>query len=479
MVASASQVIEKSFDPARLRTLFDAQRAAYNTAPYPSLKARRATIARLRKAVVAREDDYLAAVTADFGNRSGPESMITELMTFVETARYASRNLRRWMKPSHRDSGLLMAGTRSQVVYQPLGVVGILAPWNYPFLMVMRPLVYALAAGNRAMIKPSEITPRSAEFMRELIEDTFAPEEVAVVTGEADLAAAFTQLPFDHMLFTGSTEVGRHVMRAAAENLTPVTLELGGKSPTVIAADANLTMAAERICFAKSINAGQTCVAPDYVLVPHHMEEEFVAKLKTAYTRMFPESHANEDYTSIVNQRMYERQRQMLDDAAAKGGTIVELGGPSCDTSRRHPLTILTNVSNDMMALTEEIFGPLLPIVHYDSEDEVIDCINARPRRLALNVFTKDKAFQQRMITETHSGGLSFNDAVTYLGVDDLPFGGVGASGMGRYLGEEGFITFSNAKAVFRRPTMFNSSKTLHAPYGGTAYRLVRKLFFR
>lgn len=467
-------------DPHReLTTLFQAQREAFAQAPFTSLAQRRAMLRRLLKAVVARTDEYTTAVNADFGNRHADETVISELLTFAESVRYARAKVRRWMKHERRSAGFLMAGNRCEVHHQPLGVVGIMAPWNYPFLMVMRPLVCALAAGNRVLVKPSEITPRTAAFLTSLFEEVFPDGEVRAVNGDARLAAAFSALPFDHILFTGSTEVGRHVMRAAAENLTPVTLELGGKSPTLIGPDANIAKAARRISFGKAINAGQTCVAPDYVLVPRAAATELEQELASSFDAMFPDVAHNDHYTSIVDDRQHARLQALLEDARSKGASVTVVGGEQDGGVRKFPLTLINNVTHDMRVMQEEIFGPLLPLVPYDDVNEAIEYIKARPRALSLMLFTHDKSLKHRVVNETHSGAVSVNDALTYVAVDDLPFGGVGASGMGKYMGREGFLTFSHSKTVFVRPTLFNSARLLYAPYGTTVLRWLRALILR
>jgi coniferyl-aldehyde dehydrogenase len=480
MLAESAQVIDRKGDGRNLQALFESQRRAFAAQPYPSLRQRKDNLTRLLRAVAQRSDEYTAAVSADFGNRHPDETVVTELLTFAESARYARRRLRGWMARERRAAGLLMAGNRCEVFQQPLGVVGIMAPWNYPFLMVMRPLVCALAAGNRVLVKPSEITPRTAAFLQSLFETVFPDGEVIAVNGDATVAAAFSALPFDHLLFTGSTAVGRHVMRAAADNLTPVTLELGGKSPSFVATDANLKVAAERIAFGKSVNAGQTCVAPDYVLVPRENEALLVEAIVAAFARMFPDAVHDDHYTSVVNDRSFDRMKALLDDAQAQGAQIITAGGGAPEPgSRKLPLTLVRGVTPAMKLMQDEIFGPILPIVPYDSHDEAVAFILARPHPLCLNLFTSDRRLVDRVVRETHSGALSVNDSLTYVAVDDLPFGGVGESGMGKYMGREGFLTFSHGKTVFRRPTLFNSARLLHAPYGSRMLGLLRALMLR
>jgi len=385
------------------------------------------------------------------------------------------------MKPSRRGTSLLMATTRAMVYYQPLGVVGIVSPWNYSIALSAGPLVFALAAGNRVMVKMSEATPRVGELMRHVLSEAFEEHHVAVVLGAADVSREFTRLPLDHLLFTGGSETGRLVMKEAASNLTPVTLELGGKSPTLIADEVPMDMAAERIAFGKALNAGQTCVAPDYVLCPRSRVDEFIDAFAGALERMYPGLVRSQDYTAVVNDRHLRRMREYLDDARARGAQVVELnpGGLSPEAgSRKLPLYILRDVSADMRVMQEEIFGPILPVVAYDHLQEAIDFINARPRPLALNLFDNNAQRRAQVLAETHAGGVCINDAISHFIAEDLPFGGVGESGMGHYHGYEGYLTFSHKKAVFSRPRI-NTAKVLYAPHGSWLQRIVYALYLR
>ncbi len=465
-----------------LGEIFSQQKQAVEDNPPPSLRQRKEHLDKLTHALTEYLDEFVEAISADFGHRAAAETLSAEIMVSLEGVRYARKRLAGWMHPRRARVGLLMASTRAATVYQPKGVVGIISPWNYPLFLVMGPLTYALAAGNRVMIKPSEFTPATSTLLSLVIGELFDDDHVAVVTGHSDVGIAFSQLPFDHLLFTGSTGVGRHVMRAAAENLTPVTLELGGKSPTVIDRDVDLDMAAERICFGKMLNAGQTCTAPDYVLCPRDRQRGFIAAMRKVNARMYPSIANNDDYTAIVNDMHYERLHGLLHDARTKEARITELNPASeklGHTARKMPLYLLQDVHDDMRVMQEEIFGPLLPIVDCDSIDEAIAYINARERPLALNLFTTDKHAIARVTERTHSGGLLINDAVMHVAIDDLPFGGTGSSGMGRYQGREGFETFSNARAVYRRPVWFNSARTLYPPYGGRLQSLLQKFFLR
>jgi coniferyl-aldehyde dehydrogenase len=479
MAAEPTDIAEQQ-EIARMRRLFDTQRAAFMAAPMPDLAARRADLKRLKEVLIANRERFVVTLSADFGGRAGPETM-AEILVVVHHINYCLRRLKRWMKPQRRGTSLLMATTKAMVYFQPLGVVGVVAPWNYTIALSAGPLVFALAAGNRVMIKMSETTPRTAELMRHVLSEAFEERQVAVVLGEAESAMEFTRLPFDHLLFTGGSEIGRHVMRAAAGNLTPVTLELGGKSPTLLSEDVPMGLAAERICFGKALNAGQTCVAPDYVLCPASRVDEFVDAFGAVLGRMYPGLVRNSDYSAVVNERHFKRIKGYVSDARARGAEVVELnpGGLSPEPgSHKLPLYLVKNATADMLVMKEEVFGPVLPIVAYNHLQEAIDFINARPRPLALNLFDFNEERRKRVLEETHAGGVCINDAVSQFIAEDLPFGGVGESGMGHYHGYEGFLTFSHKKAVFQRPRL-NTGKVLYAPHGGWLQRLLYRLFLR
>jgi coniferyl-aldehyde dehydrogenase len=482
MLAAQAEVIgTRSPELEHLDSLFDAQRAAFGRNPMPPAEERRQNLKLLRSALIAHKESIAEAVSNDFGHRAAFETMFAEILVAAEGIHYARRHVRRWMRPSRRKVGLLMKTTRARVHFQPKGVVGIIVPWNYPVQLAIAPLTYALAAGNRALIKMSEFTPRTAEVLTKMLGEIFPQDLVAVIEGEADIGAAFSSKPFDHIFFTGSTAVGKLVMQAAARNLTPVTLELGGKSPTIIGAGIPMARAAERICFGKALNAGQTCVAPDYVLLPESRRDEFVSAMTEAFARMYPNVADNPDYTSIVNDRQYERLTACLQDARSKGARVVPLGPAGEDlppAGRKIPLTLVLDVNDDMQVMQEEIFGPILPVLTYRSMGEALDFVNARPRPLALNYFDDDSEGRRKVLAATHSGGVCLNDAVMHVACDDIPFGGIGASGMGAYHGHEGFLTFSHAKAVLSRPA-FNSARAIYPPYGNAIQRLMMKFFLR
>jgi len=469
-------LVDQSAETKRLHALYASQRRAYDKLPMPDLEQRLQWLEALHEVIASHQQALVEAISADFGNRSADETLLAEVMPSLHGIRHAKRHLARWMKPSRRRVGLAFQPASAQVLYQPLGVVGIIVPWNYPLYLAIGPLIGALAAGNRALLKMSESAPATGRLLRDLLGQVFAEHEVAVVLGDVETGKQFTRLPFDHLLFTGSTEVGRQVMQSAAANLTPVTLELGGKSPAIVAADVPLEQAAERIAFGKTLNAGQTCVAPDYVLVPQQRLEAFVEAYRLAVQRFFPQLTDNPDYTSIINERQLLRLEGYLADARARGALLLPLFDEG--QGRRLPHHILLDVNDDMQVMQDEIFGPLLPVLPYASLDEAIAYVNARPRPLALYFFGYDRAEQQQVLERTHSGGVCLNDTLLHVAQDDLPFGGIGASGMGHYHGHEGFLTFSKAKAVFSKPR-FNAARLIYPPYGGRLQRLIRQLLVR
>ncbi|MDH0142240.1 coniferyl aldehyde dehydrogenase [Aquipseudomonas alcaligenes] len=476
MVADVAYLQQNQQQIEALEPLLAAQRAAYRANPMPSAEQRRAWLKALRELILSEKQALIEAVSRDFSNRAAEETLLAEIMPSLHGIDYASKHLGKWMKPSRRSVGLAFQPAAAKVVYQPLGVVGVIVPWNYPLYLAFGPLIGALAAGNRVMIKMSESTPATSQLVKELLARIFPEDMVAVVLGEAEVGQAFSRLPFDHLLFTGATSIGKHVMRAAAENLVPVTLELGGKSPAIVSADVPLADAAERIAFGKTMNAGQTCVAPDYVLVPQDRLEGFVAAYRAAVQRFYPTLENNPDYTAIINERQLGRLKGYIADAEAKGAQLVPLF-PG-DQGRRLAHSLVLNVSDEMKLMQEEIFGPLLPIVPYQRLDEAFAYINDRPRPLALYYFGYDKGEQQRVLHETHSGGVCLNDTLLHVAQDDMPFGGVGPSGMGHYHGHEGFLTFSKAKGVLIKQR-FNAARLIYPPYGTAIQKLIQKLFIR
>lgn len=455
---------------------FQAQRAAYAANPMPPAAQRQQWLKALRDLLSAERQALIDAISADFSHRSADETLLAELMPSLHGIHYASRHLKKWMKPSRRKVGVAFQPASAKVVYQPLGVVGVIVPWNYPLYLAVGPMVGALAAGNRVMLKLSESTPATGLLLKELLARIFPEDLVCVVLGEADVGVAFSRLPFDHLLFTGSTSVGKHVMRAAAENLTPVTLELGGKSPAIVSTDVPLKDAAERIAFGKTLNAGQTCVAPDYVLVPEDRVGAFVEAYRQAVKGFYPTLADNADYTAIINERQLARLNGYVSDATSKGALLIPLFEQG--QGRRMPHSVLLNVSDEMTVMQDEIFGPLLPIVPYRDLEQAFAYINQRPRPLALYYFGYDKREQHRVLHETHSGGVCLNDTLLHVAQDDMPFGGIGPSGMGHYHGHEGFLTFSKAKGVLIKQR-FNAARLIYPPYGRSIQKLIQKLFIR
>ncbi|HVT95204.1 MAG TPA: coniferyl aldehyde dehydrogenase [Bryobacteraceae bacterium] len=457
-----------------LRLLLDAQRAAFARDPYPTLTARKKHLRELLVALIAKQKDFTKAIDDDFGGRAHAEIMLSEVFVSGASIKHALRHAAEWMRARSAPVDLPLQPARAWVMPQPLGVAGIISPWNYPLFLFMGPLAGALAAGNRAMLKPSEYTPATSALLARLIEDTFAPDHVAVVNGDAAVAREFATLPFDHLLFTGSTAVGREVMRAASENLTPVTLELGGKCPAILAPGGDVSKAARDILYGKLLNAGQTCVAPDYVLVPRANLHEFAGAALAAIDRYFPNAPGNPDYTALIHPRHVERLQSYLEEASARGVEILPAARrPPC--GRKFAPALLLDPPGDLRVMREEIFGPVLPLKAYDHLDEALAYVNALPRPLALYLFTRDRRIMERVERNTISGALSVNETLLHCGVESLPFGGVGASGMGHYHGRHGFETFSKMKPVFYRPFTGFSAK-LRPPYGKLHERLLKLL---
>lgn len=462
-----------------LSQLLQAQQHAFRAQPAPTYQYRVQQLNALKAALLTFTPALVNALNSDYGSRSKDDTLIADIMPCVNHINYSLSNLKKWMKPSRRHSGILLAPAKVTVHYQPLGVVGIIAPWNFPVMLSIGPLITALCAGNRAMIKLSEFTPQTNAVIAELLAQTFDACSVAVVEGEADVAAMFSSLPFDHLFFTGSTTVGRQVMRAAAANLTPVTLELGGKSPVIIAPDIPMATAVERMIYGKCLNAGQICVAPDYVLVPKQKIADFIAAYQQKFTEMYRRVTENTDYGAIINPRQFDRLLSMLADAKAKGACIVSANNEEINTTNRKiPTQLITNVRDDMVVMQDEIFGPLLPIIGYDSIAAAINYIQQRPRPLALYLMSYDLHIQQSIIDHTHSGGVCINETVFHVAADDAPFGGIGPSGMGHYHGKEGFLRLSQAKTVLTRGRI-NTGKFILPPYGTRIQAMLYKLFLR
>jgi coniferyl-aldehyde dehydrogenase len=452
------------------------ERARKNGAP--TYDERIASLEKLERALLARKGAIADAISRDFGNRSKHETLVAEVFIVLGAIKHTKAHLREWMEPQEREVGFVFLPASIEVRPQPVGVVGIISPWNYPVQLALAPLVQVIAAGNRAMIKPSELVPETAALLHDLIAEVFPEDQVTVVTGGPEVGEAFSRLPFDHLVFTGSTRVGKAVMKAASENLVPVTLELGGKSPTIVAKDFNVKTAAERIIAGKLFNAGQTCIAPDYVMVPAGSRDAFVEACKDAVAKMYPTLLANPDYTSIVNDKHFARVTSYVEDAKTRGARVVELNpaGETLDAAsgkRKLVPTLVLDPTDEMMVMQEEIFGPVLPVVTYQSLDEAIDYVNEHPRPLALYFFSHDKQATDRVLNETISGGVTVNETMLHVAQDDLPFGGIGPSGMGAYHAHEGFESFSKNKPVFRQARV-NTTGLLRPPYGKLIDRMLK-----
>jgi acyl-CoA reductase-like NAD-dependent aldehyde dehydrogenase len=451
-----------------------AQREAFRRNPFPDCKARRDNLQRLERAIMSAQDELAAALDRDFGGRCKEEAMFSEILVSLQAIRHARKHVKHWMAKRPRKIDWPLWPARAWVMPQPLGVVGIMSSWNYPIFVTIAPLAGALAAGNRVMMKLSEFAPATAECIARLIAGTFEPDHVTVVTGDASIGRMFSALPFDHLLFTGSTAIGREVARAAAANLTPVTLELGGKSPAIVAPDANIDSAAADIAYGKFLNAGQTCIAPDYVFVHRESLDAFVKAIERRIEQYWPDPARNSSYTAIINDRHYARIRGYVEEAVAAGVNVIDVGPVTEAGTRRMPPTLVVNPPDDLRLMQEEIFGPVLPLKTYEVIDQVIDYVSNNSRPLALYLFTKSRATERAVLTRTISGGVCVNDTLVYIAAEDLPFGGVGASGYGHYHGQEGFDTFSKLKPVFRRrwPGL---SRTLRPPYGAM-HRLLKRI---
>ena len=459
---------------ATLNAMLAKQRTAQLRDGTPSAAVRIDRLNRCIALLVDHRSDIETALNADFGARSSHVSAFADVASSIGPLKHARRHLKRWMKTERRSvtPGILsLFGARAEVHYQPKGVVGVISPWNFPVNLTFSPLAGVLAAGNRAMIKPSEMTPAASELMKRMFASAFDEEEIAVVTGGPEVGQAFASLAFDHIIFTGATSIGRHVMKAAAENLVPVTLELGGKSPVILGRSADLATSAARIMNGKTFNAGQICLAPDYVLAPADKIGGFVEAAKSAVHHMFPTIRDNPDYTALVADRHFERLTGYLDDARAKGADIVEIN-PAGEDLRQQPHrrmapTLILNPTDDMKVMQEEIFGPLLPVKAYQKLDEAIDYVNAHDRPLGLYYFGSDGEERDRVLNRTTSGGVSVNDVVMHVAQEELPFGGIGPAGMGAYHGHDGFREFSHRKSVYHQMKSDMALRMLRPPYGG------------
>ncbi len=476
MVATAASMQDEQQHIAHLQDVFAKQKAAYAKQPFPSVQQRRADLDKLSNVLIKFQDELATAIDQDFSSRSKDETLLAEILVTVEGIKYNKKNVKKWMKPSKRHVSALFAPASNKVLYQPKGVVGIIAPWNYPVQLTAAPLAAALAAGNRAVIKLSEFTPATNVVLQTMFAEAFNEDQVAVVLGEASVGIEFTSLHWDHLIFTGSTMVGRHVMAAAGKNLVPVTLELGGKSPCIITDSASLKGAADSIIFGKATNAGQTCIAPDYILCPENMLDDVKTQIAASYKASYPTLRDNKDYTAIINERQFNRLQGLITDAKEKGAKVEPLNHANEDFSgtRKIPLTLITQATDDMPVMQDEIFGPILPIVTYKSLDEALNYVKERPRPLALYLFSHNKKEQDYVMKATHAGGVAINDCLTHIAQDDMPFGGVGDSGIGHYHGREGFLSLSHAKSIHTKGR-FNSGKFVYAPHGRLMHKIIYK----
>ena len=451
------------------------QKEALKRNGIPTVKQRQAALTTLSKMVGSNSDRIIKAVQEDFGHRSPHETILSEVFAVIGEAKTVRGKLKKWTKPVKPGFGGLPGG---KMIYQPKGVVGIMGAWNYPVQLVMSPLIGALSAGNHAMIKPPDVTPRTAEVIKDLIAENFDEEYITVITGEVQSSIQFSELPFDHLIYTGNTEIGRRVMMAAAKNLTPVTLEMGGKSPTIIADNFPVEKAIARLMMGKSMNAGQTCIAPDYVMLSKHRVQEFADKFAVAAKKRYPSIANNQDITWIVNDRHYSRVQSMIEDARDKGANVIQANPKNEQIpagKRVIPLTVITNVTEDMRVMQEEIFGPVLPVKGVDSVDEALNYVADGPRPLALYYFDSDKKQAEKIMEKSYSGGACVNDAMVHIANLNMPFGGTGDSGLGHYHGFDGFIEFSHKKSIQFSSARFSPTALAGRPYPKWLYGLLQR----
>ncbi len=460
--------------PAEFQDAYLKQRAAYKANRMPSLEERRSDLRSIHRLLVDNKDALIAAVNQDYGCRSSFETKLTELLQCQDAVLGAIKQVKKWMKPQKRHVDATQYPLAKAWVFpQPVGVVGIVVPWNFPIAMAFQPMICAFAAGNRVMVKMSENSNALAALFKRLVSKYFPADKLAIFEDGGGRGPLFTQLPFDHLFFTGSPMTGRAVMANCAQNLTPVTLELGGKSPCVVAPDYSMRTAAERIMWTKMLNAGQICTNVDYLYLPEGKVDEFIREAQAVTAERYP-SITNGEYTAVIDQRQYDRLQETLADAVAKGATAINLcPGRDGDPARRiMPPIAVTGVTDDMLIMQREIFGPLLPIKTYRTKEEVVDYIGAHHSPLALYVYSNDKALQEFYMYNTISGGVTINDGLLHAGMHSLPFGGVGNSGMGHYHGQDGFLTFSKLRPVFKQ-SPWRSMNMLMPPYSGKAGRML------
>jgi coniferyl-aldehyde dehydrogenase len=468
-----------SFD--NLNEILEKQKIAHLREGPLSVETRKEWIDRCIALLIKYQNEIAEAISEDFGHRSTESSLLADVAGSIGSLKSAKENIKKWVKPEKRKvtpSILGLLGAKLRLEYQPLGTVGVISPWNFPVTLTFGPLGSIFAAGNRAMIKPSEFTPKTSELMKKMFEEAFSEEEVAVFTGGPDLGEAFSSLPFDHLLFTGATSIAKHVMRAASENLVPVTLELGGKSPVIISKKSNFEVSVNRVMAGKTMNAGQICLAPDYVFIPKDKKEEFISQSKKVVTDMYPSLKDNPDYTSVINQRHYDRLQGYVEEAKEKGFEVIEINPSNEDFSQQAhhkiPPTLIVDPDDSLSVMKEEIFGPILSVKTYDSIKDTVDYINSKDRPLGLYYFGDDKEEMQNVLENTTSGGVTINDVVFHVGQDNAPFGGVGPSGTGSYHGVEGFKNFSHTKTIYTQSKFDGLFGLFRPPFGSKAKSAIK-----
>ena len=468
-----------SFD--NLNEILEKQKKAHLREGPLSVETRKEWIDRCIALLIKYQNEIAEAISEDFGHRSTESSLLADVAGSIGSLKSAKENIKKWVKPEKRKvtpSILGLLGAKLRLEYQPLGTVGVISPWNFPVTLTFGPLGSIFAAGNRAMIKPSEFTPKTSELMKKMFEEAFSEEEVAVFTGGPDLGEAFSSLPFDHLLFTGATSIAKHVMRAASENLVPVTLELGGKSPVIISKKSNFDVSVNRVMAGKTMNAGQICLAPDYVFIPKDKKEDFISQSKKVVTDMYPSLKDNPDYTSVINQRHYDRLQGYVEEAKEKGFEVIEINPSNEDFSQQAhhkiPPTLIVDPDDSLSVMKEEIFGPILSVKTYDSIKDTVDYINSKDRPLGLYYFGDDKEEMQNVLENTTSGGVTINDVVFHVGQDNAPFGGVGPSGTGSYHGVEGFKNFSHTKTIYTQSKFDGLFGLFRPPFGSKAKSAIK-----
>ena len=468
-----------SFD--NLNEILEKQKKAHLREGPLSVETRKEWIDRCIALLIKYQNEIAEAISEDFGHRSTESSLLADVAGSIGSLKSAKENIKKWVKPEKRKvtpSILGLLGAKLRLEYQPLGTVGVISPWNFPVTLTFGPLGSIFAAGNRAMIKPSEFTPKTSELMKKMFEEAFSEEEVAVFTGGPDLGEAFSSLPFDHLLFTGATSIAKHVMRAASENLVPVTLELGGKSPVIISKKSNFDVSVNRVMAGKTMNAGQICLAPDYVFIPKDKKEDFISQSKKVVTEMYPSLKDNPDYTSVINQRHYDRLQGYVEEAKEKGFEVIEINPSNEDFSQQAhhkiPPTLIVDPDDSLSVMKEEIFGPILSVKTYDSIKDTVDYINSKDRPLGLYYFGDDKEEMQNVLENTTSGGVTINDVVFHVGQDNAPFGGVGPSGTGSYHGVEGFKNFSHTKTIYTQSKFDGLFGLFRPPFGSKAKSAIK-----